>query len=77
MRYVVIYGDDEGRKHTRHVHADSPKLAYDAVEAAYDAKYGSGAFGKLTVGVGLAADPHSRDQYESKSGLKKPMPADD
>ena len=41
------------------------------MESEYDAKYGTGAFTKLTVGVGVAADPNFRDQYESKSGLKK------
>ena len=71
MRYVVIYADDQGSKHTQHVNADSPQLAYDAVKAEYDAKHGEGTFRNLKVGVGIAADPNFRDQYDSKSGLKK------
>ena len=70
-RYVVIYVDDDGRKHTRHVEADSQQAAYDVVADEYDAVHGKGAFFPLTVGVGLAADPRFRDQYEAKSGLKK------
>jgi len=77
MRYVVIYVDDQGTKHTQHVNADSPQLARDAVKAAHDARHGEGAFDKLTVGVGLAANPDFRDQYESKSGLKKPNETED
>ena len=61
MRYVVIYADDQGTKHTQHVHADSPQLAYDAVEVGYDAKHGEGAFRNLKVGVGIAADPNFSD----------------
>jgi hypothetical protein len=38
----------------------------------YDAVHCKGAFFPLTVGVGLAADPHFREHYEAKSGLKKP-----
>lgn len=77
MRYVMIYADDQGTKHTQHVNADSPQLAYEAVKAAYDAKHGEGAFCKLKVGVGIAADPNFRDQYDSKSGLKKPPQTED
>jgi hypothetical protein len=77
MRYVVIYKDDQGAKHIHHVDVDSSQAAYDAVEAEYDAKHGKGAFDKLTVGVGVAADPSFRDQYEAKSGLKKPTETED
>jgi hypothetical protein len=38
----------------------------------YDAVHCKGAFFPLTVGVGLAADPHFREHYEAKRGLKKP-----
>jgi hypothetical protein len=77
MRYVVIYEDDQGRKHTRHVVADSQQAAYDVVADEYDAVHGKGAFFPLTVGVGLAAEPNFREQYEAKSGLKKPIQNED
>jgi hypothetical protein len=77
MRYVVIYEDDDGKRHTRHVQADSQQAAYGVVAEEYDAVHGKGSFFPLTVGIGLAADPHFRDQYEAKSGLKKPTQADD
>ena len=77
MRYVVIYEDDDGKRHTRHVQADSQQAAYNVVADEYDAVHGKGSFFPLTVGIGLAADPHFRDQYEAKSGLKKPTQADD
>ena len=64
--------DDEGRKHTRHVDADSQQTARNVVADEYDAVHGKGAFLPLTVGVGLAADPHFRDLYEAQSGMKKP-----
>ena len=77
MRYVVIYEDDDGKRHTRHVQADSQQAAYNVVADEYDTVHGKGSFFPLTVGIGLAADPHFRDQYEAKSGLKKPTQADD
>ena len=77
VRYVVIYVDNEGRKHTRHVEADSQQAAYDVVADEYDALHGKGAFFSLAVGVGLAADPHFRARYEAKSGSKKPEQTDD
>lgn len=77
MLYVVIYEDDDGKRHTRHVQADSQQAAYNVVADEYDAVHGKGSFFPLTVGIGLAADPHFRDQYEAKSGLKKPTQPDD
>jgi len=77
VRYVVIYVDDEGRKHTRHVEADSRQGAYDTVADEYDAVHGKGAFFPLTVGVGVAADPHFREHYEEKGGVKKPTENED
>jgi hypothetical protein len=74
MRYVVIYEDDQGKRHIHHVEADSQQAAYDVVADAYDAKHGEGAFFPLTVGVGIAADIDFREQYEQRLGVKKPMP---
>jgi hypothetical protein len=69
MRYVVVYKDEHEKIHHQHVEADSSHEAYDHMKDGYDAKHGKGAFDKLTVGVGLAADPNFRDQYEVKSGV--------
>ena len=69
MRYVVVYKDEHEKIHHHHVEADSAREAYDRMKDGYEAKHGKGAFDKLSVGVGLAADPNFRDQYEVNSGV--------
>jgi hypothetical protein len=56
MRFVVIYKDEEGTTHRRHVDADSQPAAYAIAEAEYDSHHGQGSFKKLSVGVGTAAE---------------------